>query len=524
MPACLFLILLLMMLSSVCHAEAKRPNVVFILVDDLGWRDLSNEGSTFYETPNVDALAASGMKFTQGYAACSVCSPSRASILTGGYPTRHGITSYIGDLWGEDARRRRPASHLPPRYETQLDFEAVTLAEVFEQAGYNTFFAGKWHLGDVGSYPTDHGFDVNLGGTRGGGPASGRFFSPYNNPNLEDGPPGESLTLRLAHETANFIEETDEPFFAMLSFYTVHSPIQTTQKLWKKYRDKAERMGLTEREQRFIFDRRLPVRQVQDNPIYAGMVETMDDAVGIVMAKLRAKNLLENTIICFTSDNGGVSSGDAFATSNLPLRGGKGRQWEGGTRVAFYIVAPGVTQPGSTSAVPVHGVDWYPTLLELARLETPVTQQLDGVSLVPLMQGRSLEDRPLFWHFPHYGNQGGEPSSTILRYPWKLIFYHEDFRQELYNLENDPGEQQDLMGIETERADAMRDELDSWLLDNHALLPEPDPEFDAERRERRWQRFRGRLMRNLEKQHARFLEEDFQPNKTWWGSQPATDR
>lgn len=516
-------VLVMLILVALCcpvFADHRKPNIVFILVDDLGWRDLSNEGSTYYETPHVDALAQQGMKFTRGYAACSVCSPSRASLLTGKYPPNHGITTYIGDVHGEAARSRRPASHLPPAYATELAAEEVTLAEALKQAGYHTFFAGKWHLGDKGSYPTDHGFDNNIAGTRGGGPSGGRFFSPYKNPNLEDGPDGESLTLRLAEKTAKFIGETDEPFFAMLSFYTVHSPIQTTEELWQKYRDKAEAMGLTEAEARFKFDRRLAVRQVQDNPIYAGMVETMDDAVGIVMNKLKGKGLMDNTIICFTSDNGGVSSGDAFATSNLPLRGGKGRQWEAGTRGPFYIIAPGVTKAGSVSAVPVHGVDWYPTLLELAGVDVPQSQAVDGVSIVPLLKGKSIDDRPLFWHFPHYGNQGGEPSSTIMQDDWKLIFYHEDGRNELYNLKDDPGEQHDLASVDKERTQAMRAELDAWLNQTNATFPTPDQKFNEQRRAQRWKRFEGPMMQNLEKQHARFLEEDFKPNQDWWGSQP----
>lgn len=504
--------------------DARPPNVVFILVDDLGWRDLFNEGSRYYETPNVDALSRQGMKFTRGYAACSVCSPSRASLLTGMYPTRHGITTYIGDVAGEAARRRRPSSHLPPQYEHQLRHEFVTLAEVFKSADYATFFAGKWHLGDKGSWPTDHGFDINKGGQRGGGPTGGRFFSPYKNPNLEDGPPGESLTLRLGKEAAEFIDaNADRPFFAMLSFYTVHAPIQTTPELWQKYRDKAVAMHPDGVESRFIFDRRLPVRQVQDNPIYAGMVETMDQAVGMVIAKLKEKDLADNTIICFTSDNGGVSSGDAFATSNLPLRGGKGRQWEGGIREPYYIIAPGVTKAGTTSDVPVHGVDWYPTLVELAGLSMPSDHHVDGVSLVPLLRGEKITNRPLYWHFPHYGNQGGKPSSIITRGNWKLIYYHEDGRHELYNIADDVGEQTDLSGTHPDRTRELRAELDAWLAQTHATFPTPDPKFNPERRAARWQRFAGPLMQRLEKRHANYLAPDFQPNKDWWGSTPTPD-
>jgi arylsulfatase A-like enzyme len=429
---------------------ARQPNIVFILADDLGWRDLSNEGSTYYESPHIDQIANGGMKFTRGYAACQVCSPSRASILTGKYPTKHGITTWIGDRSGVAWRGAgRHDSHLPADYLRNLRAEEVTLAEALRDAGYKTFFAGKWHLGSKGSWPTDHGFEINQGGWDSGSPRGG-YFSPWNNPNLESGPPGESLPIRLGREAAAFIESSkDAPFFAYLSFYSVHSPIQTTPALWKKYRDKAFRTGLAN--ERFLFDRRLAVRQVQDCPIYAGMIESMDDAVGIVLNKLDELGLTENTIVCFTSDNGGVSSGDAFSTSNLPLRGGKGRQWEGGIREPYYIRAPGITDAGSKCAVPVSGIDWYPTLLELAGVSMPAEQDVDGESLVPLLKGGAIEGRPLFWHYPHYGNQGGEPSSIITEANWKLIYYHEDGRNELYNLAADPREQTDVAGSEPDR-------------------------------------------------------------------------
>ncbi|MCA9069371.1 MAG: sulfatase, partial [Planctomycetaceae bacterium] len=377
----------LVSLGGVTHA-AEKPNIVFILADDLGWRDLSNEGSPYYKSPHIDSIARTGMKFTRGYAACQVCSPSRASILTGKYPTKHGITTWIGDRSGEAWRNTgRHDSLLPPDYEHNLRASEITLAEALRDAGYRTFFAGKWHLGSKGSWPTDHGFDVNKGGWDVGSP-NGGYFSPWKNPNLEPGPAGESLPIRLGQETANFIKShtksnKESPFLAYLSFYSVHGPIQTTPKLWKKYRDKAEGKDLAE--ERFEWDRRLAVRQVQDCPIYAGMIESMDDAVGMVLETLDELNLSDNTIVCFTSDNGGVSSGDAFSTSNLPLRGGKGRQWEGGIREPFYIKAPGVTKPGSMCDVPVNGIDWYPTLLELAGVAIPKAQAIDGVSLVPLL-------------------------------------------------------------------------------------------------------------------------------------------
>ena len=443
-------------------AEAKRrPNIIFILADDLGWRDLSNEGSTYYESPHIDRIAAAGMKFTRGYATCQVCSPSRASILTGKYPSNHGITTWIGDASGKSwSGRGRHDSHLPAEYDRNLRASEITLAEVLRENGYRTFFAGKWHLGSKGSWPTDHGFDINKGGWDRGSPIGG-YFSPWQNPNLEPGPAGESLPIRLGRETAAFIQANrDRPFLAYLSFYSVHGPIQTTPKLWQKYRDKAEAGGLAK--ERFIFDRRLNVRQVQDCPIYGGMVEAMDDAVGIVLQKLEVLGLSDNTIVCFTSDNGGVSSGDAYSTSNTPLRGGKGRQWEGGIREPFYINAPGVTKAGSTSAVPVNGIDWYPTLLELAGIPVPKKQDVDGVSIVPLLKGGAIADRPLYWHYPHYGNQGGFPGSAVRMGRYKLIESFEHERLQLFDLDNDVGEENDLVDEMPGRVREMHELLERW--------------------------------------------------------------
>ncbi len=494
-------------------AAAERPNVLVILADDLGWRDLSCEGSTFYETPHVDALAARGMRFTQGYAACQVCSPSRAALHTGKYPARVKITDYIGAPHGEAWKRNTKL--LPAFYRANLPAEETTLAEAFRAAGYRTFFAGKWHLGSTGSHPDDHGFETNVGGFERGSPPGG-FFSPYRNPELTDGPAGEQLPLRLANETAKFLETSgDEPFFACLSFYSVHAPIQTTEALWRKYRAKA--VGLETPEQRFIIDRtNLPVRVVQDHPLYAGMVESMDDAVGIVLDMLEQQGLSENTIVVFTSDNGGVSAGDGKATSNLPLRGGKGRQWEGGIREPYYIAWPAKIKAGTTCDTPVSGIDLYPTLLELCGLQVPEAQDVDGVSLVSLLQGGEIADRPLFWHYPHYGNQGGEPSAILRRGPWKLIHYYEDGRNELYNVLQDPGEQTDVAAQSSQRTAEMWQELQAWLTATDAEMPTPNPNFDAKKFAQQLQNAKTNGIRNLERQAAAFLREDFVPNGGWW--------
>jgi len=504
--------------GTITLASTSRQNIVFILADDLGIMDLGVEGSSFYETPNIDKLARSGMRFTQGYATCQVCSPSRASIMTGKYPARTGITSWIGDAQGSDWKRNTRL--LPAIYNWQLDHKEVTLAETFRDVGYRTFFAGKWHLGPKGSWPEDHGFEINKGGWDKGGPAGG-YFSPYKNPRLEDGPDGESLPLRLGRETVQFIEDHREtPFLAYLSFYSVHGPIQTTQKKWAQYQRKT---ALNPHQgPRFKVDRRLPVRQVQDCPIYAGMIEAMDEAVGMVLDTLDELKLADNTIVCFTSDNGGVSSGDAFSTSMLPYRGGKGRQWEGGIREPFYVRVPGMTRPGSTCNVPVIGNDFYPTLLELTGLPLNPKQHVDGTSLVPLLKKGSIKERDLFWHYPHYGNQGGEPSSIIRSGDWKLIHYWEDGRDELYHVPNDVGEQRDLAAEHPDKRGALRKRLDAWLAETNATLPMLNPRYDAQLAERQMESMRTKTLERLEKQHANFADPDWKPDKTWWGSQSET--
>lgn len=503
-------------------AQGKPPNIVFILADDLGWRDLSGEGSRYYESPHIDRIAREGMRFTRGYATSSVCSPSRASILTGKYPPNHGITTWIGEVSSERWRSLgRNDSLLPPDYERALRASEVTLAEALHEAGYRTFFAGKWHLGGDGSLPTDHGFEVNLGGWEVGRPIGG-YFAPWENPKLPRGRDGESLPIRLAQEAVKFIESNrDRPFFVYLSFYSVHGPLQTTRELWKKYRDKAQAAGPAS--ERFRLDRGLAVRQVQDLPVFAGMIESMDAAVGIVLEALDQLRLADRTIVVFSSDNGGVSSGGGSPTSNLPLRGGKGRQWEGGIRAPFYIKAAGISEPGSSSDVPVSGIDFYPTLLDLAGLELSPEQAVDGVSLVPLLEGASIADRPLFWHYPHYGNNGGEPSSILIEAGWKLIHYYEDGRDELYDLEHDEGEQRDLAKDEPARVRAMRERLDAWLRSTDATLPTDDPRHDPERLREARELKRKNLVRTLEKQHARYLDPDFQPDKRWWGSRQPGD-
>ncbi|WP_182869061.1 sulfatase [Rhodopirellula sp. JC639] len=505
--------------TNVPQPAPQRPNVVLILMDDMGAIDLSGEGSTYYRSPRIDSIAKQGMRFSNGYATCCVCSPSRASIQLGTFPARNGITDWIGAKTGLDWKR--PDRLLPAEYVHALPHDQVTIAEALRDGGYATFFAGKWHLGDKGSWPTDHGYQVNKGGHDKGSPPGG-YFAPYTNPVLESGPDGESLPIRLAQETVRYINDhKSDPFFAMLSFYSVHGPVQTRKTLWEKYRKLAP--PLPEGQQRFRVDRTLPVRQVQDHPVYAGMVETVDDAVGMVLDALDANGLTDNTIVVFTSDNGGVSSGDAFCTSNLPLRGGKGRQWEGGIREPFYIRYPALVPAGSSDETPVTGADLYPTLLDLCGLPLRPTQHQDGVSLKPLLTGGTLPDRPLYWHYPHYGNQGGEPHAIIRQDDWKLIHYYEDGRNELYHLATDPGEQSDVSRTQPARAAAMWQQLDTWLNDVGAKRPQPDPRYDPETTQRYYLEKQTKMKQRLEDFHSRILEADWQPNPDWWGSLRAKD-
>lgn len=517
---------ILLMTCDTVSTEESKPNFLFILADDLGYADLSCMGSKYYETPNIDQIAAEGTIFTNGYAACQVCSPSRASIMTGKFPARHDITVHIGSPSGKAWRnRKRFTKLLPAEYTHNLPAEYITMPEALREAGYKTFFAGKWHLGNEGSWPEDHGFDINVGGYTSGGPRGG-YFSPWENPKLENREAGENLSLRLAKETVKFIkennpEETGKPFLAYLSFYAVHSPIQTTQEKWKKYRDKAAKLGIAETGYRM--GKYMPIRQVQDNPIYAGLVEQMDDAVGEVLRMLEELGLNENTIIVFTSDNGGVAAGDNFSTSNQPLRAGKGYQYEGGIREPYFIKVPGLSKGGEKIDYPVSGTDFYPTFLELIGADPLPEEHADGISLVPLLQGQTLAERALIWHFPHYGNQGGEPSSIIRRGDWKLIHYYEDGRNELYNLAQDLSETRDLASEYPDKVEPLRKELFDYLKEVEAKYPTPDSLYSEAKTREYLYKLVHEKMPALEKQRMNFLSDKFDPNNHWWGSLVTND-
>lgn len=497
--------------------QGEKPNVLLILVDDLGINDLGYTGSTFYETPSIDKLASQSFIFSHAYSNSNVCSPSRASILTGQFSARHGVTDWIGAKSGLAWSHSHPNDKLlPPEYNQALSPSHITLAEAMNEGGYKTFFAGKWHLGKAGNYPQDNGFDINIGGWEKGSPKGG-YYAPWQNPNLPSGPNGQNLTMRLADETIDFINQNKaEPFFAMLSFYAVHSPIQTTEEKWAKYRAKAEQQGIAK--EGFGLENILPYRLYQDNPIYAGLVETMDDAVGKVLMALEEMNLASNTIVIFTSDNGGVTSGDAYATSNSPYRGGKGYQWEGGTRVPFLIRVPEMDMTVENIDFRVTGADIYPTILDLTNLPLIKSQHQDGMSLKPLMQEELVAQRPLYWHYPHYGNQGGEPNSILIEDKWKLIYYWESESSELYNLKTDPGEANNLASSDPGRTEIMTTKLLDWLNQVGAKRPTIATSYNEEQASAAKNQRKDQLKLQLESQRNQMLSPNYKPQSNWYGS------
>lgn len=526
----LFLVLLILLsscanrsVSQKVETHEKRPNILFILADDFGLRDMSFVGSSYYETPNIDRLAAKSTVFTQGYAGSRVCSPSRATIMTGKFTARHGITNWIGEKYGEEWRTMdRHDMLLPADYVHALPKEENTIAEVMKTNGYQTFFAGKWHLGGEGSYPENHGFDTNVGGWESGSPQGG-YYSPYDNPKLENKVDGENLTMRLANETVDYIKKhKDSNFFAFLSFYAVHGPIQSTQNKWNEYRNKAIANGISDKG--FVMEKKLPIRITQDNPVYAGLVESMDDAIGVVLEGLENLGLTDNTIIIFTSDNGGVSSGDSFSTSNLPYRGGKGYHWEGGIKEPYLIYVPNTNAKGFKSDYPVTGADFYPTILDYAGIGLLPTQHVDGISLKPLIEeGAGLPERPLYWHYPHYGNQGGDPSSVIREGKWKLIHYYEENKDELYDLTNDWYENNDIAKSNPETTILLSEKLKNWLISVNAKYPVKDTLFDMKKRTAYDSIKRTVLLPKLELERLEMLSEDYMPNSDWWGSKVTKD-
>ena len=432
-------------------APGPRPNIVFLLVDDLGWADLACYGNTFHETPNIDALAASGTRFTQAYAACAVCSPTRASIMTGKYPVRLGITDWIpGEQHPEKPLALRDTRRELPLGET-------TLAEAFREHGYRTGYVGKWHLGGRGFYPEAQGFDVNTAGHEAGQPPNG-YFSPYKIPNLTDGPGGEYLTDRLVSESIRLLEgyarEPERPFFLYHAFYTVHMPLQAKAELKQRYEDKANRAP----------DPRWK------NTTYAAMVHCLDENVGRLRAALDRLKLASNTIVVFTSDNGGVDY--SHVTSNYPLRSGKGRYYEGGIRVPLIVSSPRTVPTPPRSDEPVISNDFFPTLLDMTGLPLRPTQHQDGRSFAPLLDRRALTPRDaLLWHYPHYHGSGETPGSTIRVGDLKLVRHYESGSRELFDLRRDIGEATDLAPSRPDTVKQLDARLDAWLASVGGYIP-----------------------------------------------------
>lgn len=451
--------------NTISDKAKVKPNVVFILVDDLGWKDVGCFGSDFYQTPNVNKLAQSGVRFLNGYAACTVCSPTRASIMTGKYPARLNCTDWI------EGHVKPYAKLKVPDWTMYMDTSEVTLAEVFKQNGYATAHIGKWHLGEDSLYwPDNQGFDVNIGGYSKGSPnrnkqlGSNGYFAPFGNPRLKDLPNDEYLTERLANEACQYIQaHRDQPFFLNFWLYSVHTPLQAKQDKIDKY------MTLVDS------------ASYQKNPVYAAMIEHMDDAVGRIVNELEQAGILDNTIIVFTSDNGGlVGNKRNMVTNNYPLREGKGHMYEGGVRVPNIIVAPGLIKGSITCQTPMISMDYYPTLLELTGLKLPssLNKNMDGINLMPIIKGEKTNERAaIFWHYPHYHNQGAKPYSAVRKGDWKLIRLFEDEIYELYNLKSDTSEMNNLIDVHPEKVRELQSLLFEWYHEVDARFASYNPNY-----------------------------------------------
>jgi arylsulfatase A-like enzyme len=457
----------------------NRPNIILILADDLGWTDLGCYGSDYYETPHLDRLATEGMRFSQAYAACPVCSPTRASVLTGRYPARVGITDWID--WGGAIHPARGVLVDAP-YLKELPSSETTLAHRLSRGGYTTWHVGKWHLGGEGHLPQQAGFDVNVGGCRNGSPGRGGYFSPWTIDALEDAdvPPGTDLTDYLTDRAVELVRGARGPFFLNLWPYLVHTPIEASEPMVDKYRRKAARLGLDRRdpfEEGGFFpaehkkDRRIRRRLFHSDPVYAAMVEKLDESVGRVLAALAETGQADNTLVMFTSDNGGLATSEGSPTTNRPLAEGKGWMYDGGTREPLIVRWPGRVAPGIRSDVVLTSTDFVPTILEAAGLPAPAPGDIDGLSFVPALDGRPFSRGPIFWHYPHYGNQGGTPGASVRDGAWKLIRFFEDGHEELYNLEDDIGEEHDLAAAEPARAQVLSQALSRWQTEVEARIP-----------------------------------------------------
>jgi arylsulfatase A-like enzyme len=508
-----------LMLGTGIWADERRPNIVFFLVDDLGWRDLGCYGSSLYETPNIDRFAEQSVRFTQAYAACHVCSPTRASIMTGKYPARLHLTDWLPgrkDYSSQKLKNAEIHQHLP--------LEEITIAEALKQRGYRTAHIGKWHLGEEPYGPLRQGFDIQIPRWNKGWPKAG-YHAPFRFEGLE-GQPGEYLTNRLTEEAEKFIETNkDRPFFLYLSHFAVHDPIQGRKDLVAKYETKvtqrtppqgpafilesnpdgkpplsSEQLAACMKKPawsgyKVLPDRTVKIKQHQDNVQFAAMVESVDESLGRVLARLKASNCDDNTIVVFFSDNGGMSGANfgnpnrvvsgsdldkAYSTSNLPLRGAKGWLYEGGIREPLIIHWPHQSQPGRVCDVPVISTDFYPTILEMVGLPLRPKQHTDGVSITPLLRGaENLDREAIFWHFPHYSNHGMQsPGGAVRAGDYKLLEYFENNTVQLFNLKDDVGEQKDLSRSEPDKVAQLRTMLHAWRKEVAARMMEPNPKYD----------------------------------------------
>ncbi|MGB2764432.1 MAG: sulfatase [Candidatus Aminicenantaceae bacterium] len=461
------------LLSCGVFKRFKKLNFILINVDDLGWRDLSCFGSRYYKTTNIDRLASQGMKFTNAYSSCAVCSPTRVSIMTGRYPARIGVTDWIHHLdnQGEIALEegKNPTEYvggknrklLCPPNPYWMELDEVTIAEMLKGAGYSTCHIGKWHLGYEPWFPDKQGFDINIGGGEIGQPPT--YFDPYylnerrpSIPALLPRKKGEYLTDRESEAAVSFIREfRDRPFFLNMCHYAVHTPLEAKKEIIARYKNKNIAR--------------------QTNTTYAAMIESVDEAVGQIMEVLDELDLSDRTVVIFTSDNGGLQD---YSTDNAPLRSGKGYPYEGGIRVPQIARWPGVVEAGSICDVPVTSVDFFPTICELTRLKFPSDRVIDGESLLPVLKKTgSLKREAIFWHFPHYRGKI-VPYSIIRKGKWKLIKRYEGKPFELFNLKEDLSEKQDLSEQKPEKVMELNAELTAWLKNTNAKLPRENRDYD----------------------------------------------
>ncbi|MEM7371716.1 MAG: sulfatase [Bacteroidota bacterium] len=515
-------LLFIAMLSGCTSEETKapdKPNVVFFLVDDMGWTDLGCYGSSFYETPNIDNFAKEGVKFTNAYATCHVCSPTRASIMTGKYPATLDLTDWI------PGRRDFPFQRLlNAEHELGLPQEEETIAEALKKEGYSTAIFGKWHLGGPETGPLNQGFDVQVPQNWYRCCPNKTYHAPYGLDGLEDSE-GGYLTDKLTDKALSYIDDhQDKPFFLYLSHFAVHDPIEGRKDLVEKYADKLSQQSpqtgtdyilegnpdsknpLTRAEldalnntpdyqgHKVLPNEIVKIKQKQDNTEFAGMVESVDESLGRVLSKLEELGIEDNTIIIFFSDNGGMAAGNwgnpkrvvpedkvdvAYATANLPLRGAKGWLYEGGIREPLIIRWPGQGQAGTECDVPVISTDFFPTILDMLGLPIPTENKLDGLSIADLVKGNNeLKRDAIYWHFPHYSNHGMQsPGGAIRSGDYKLLEYFENGSVQLFNLKDDIGEQHDLAAAEPEKVNELKAMLHKWREDVGANMMPPNPEY-----------------------------------------------